>query len=128
MKSILVVDDERHVSRVTKLRLEQEGYRVDVASDGEEALEKLRAQTFDALITDVMMPRMGGQVLCERIGEEYPDRKFFIFVLTSSTESEHRVWAGEMPRTEFLEKPLSLRHLVDRLRFHLGDEPSAVES
>ena len=51
MKSILVVDDEPHVSRVTKGRLEQEGYRIEVARDGEEALEKLQAQAFDSRST-----------------------------------------------------------------------------
>ena len=119
MRSILVVDDDPNVSRVTKLRLEQEGYHVEVARDGAVALERLREQTFDAVITDVVMPGMDGRELCERIGEEFPDRKFFIFVATSSTEGEHRDWAGQMSRTEFLEKPLSLRHLADRLAVHL---------
>ena len=120
MTSLLVVDDEPRVSRVTKLCLERAGYDVEVAFDGAEALEKLVARPFDALITDLVMPRMTGRELCERIEETLRDRKFPIFVVTSSPEEEHREWAARMERVEFFEKPLSLRHLIARLEHHLG--------
>jgi CheY-like chemotaxis protein len=120
MKSILVVDDEPHMTRVKKLSLERAGYQVEVARDGEEALEKLSLRPFDAVVTDLMMPRLNGRKLCEQIQEKMPERRPFIFVVTSSSQDEHREWASQLPRTEFLEKPLSLRHLVSRLRHHLG--------
>ena len=127
MKSILVVDDELHVSRVTRLCLERAGYQVEVAFNGEEALEKLMLQPFDAVVTDVQMPRMTGRELCKQIDARIPDRKFFIFVITSVSDDELREWAADLPRTEFLEKPLSLRHLVARLEHHLGGDPHARE-
>jgi len=124
MKSILVVDDEPRATRVIKLSLEGCGYQVDVACDGEEALEKVLNGSFDAVITDIMMPRMTGQEFCEQVQEKIPDRKFFIFVATSSADEEIEEWCRELPRSEFLEKPLSIRNLIARLRHHLGDDPS----
>ncbi len=121
MKRILFVDDEPHVNRVAQLSLERAGYEVDLASDGVEGLEKLLAEPYDVLITDMIMPRMNGRELCEAIQEQIPDRKFFIFVVTSRSEAEHRECAESLPRAEFLEKPLSLGHLISRLRHHLGD-------
>ncbi len=64
MRSILVVDDEAFVTRVTKLALERAGYHVEVASDGEEALGSLGKCPFDVVITDLIMPRMSGRELC----------------------------------------------------------------
>ncbi len=121
MKRILFVDDEPHVSRVAQLSLERAGYEVELASDGLEGLEKLLAEPYDVLITDMMMPRMNGRELCEAIQEQIPERKFFIFVITSRSEPEHRAWAESLPRAEFIEKPLSLSHLISRLRQHLED-------
>ena len=121
MKRILFVDDEPHVSRVAQLSLERAGYEVGLASDGLEGLEKLLAEPYDVLITDMMMPRMNGRELCEAIQEQIPERKFFIFVITSRSEPEHREWAESLPRAEFIEKPLSLSHLISRLRQHLED-------
>ncbi len=122
MKSILVVDDEPHVSRVVKLRLEEVGYHVELASNGEEALEKLREESFDALITDVVMPRMTGRELCQRISKELPDLDLLIFVITSSSEIEHRDWINEVPRAELIEKPVSTTRLIARLQKRLEGE------
>ncbi len=121
MKRILFVDDEPHVNRVAQLSLERAGYEVELACDGVEGLEKLLAGDYNVLITDMMMPRMTGRELCEAIEEQIPDRKFFIFIVTSRSEDEHREWAERLPRAEFIEKPLSLRHLISRLRHHLGE-------
>ncbi|MEE8558630.1 MAG: response regulator [Myxococcota bacterium] len=122
MKSILVVDDEPHVNRVMKLRLEEVGYRVEIASNGEEALEKLREESFDAMITDVLMPRMTGRELCQRIRKELPDVDLLIFVITSSSEIEHRDWVKEVPRAELIEKPVSPKRLIAYLRRGLEGE------
>ncbi len=83
MTRILFVDDEPNVSRVAQLSLERAGYEVELASDGVEGLEKLLAEPYDVLITDMMMPRMNGRELCEAIQEQIPDRKFLIFIVTS---------------------------------------------
>ena len=120
MRWILVVDDEPHATRLIQRRMESTGYRVEVAPDGLAALEKLEARRYDVLITDLRMPRLDGRELCERVrkcslGEP------LIFVLTSSPEDEHREWTREFPNIEFMEKPVSLRRLVDRVGTRLAE-------
>jgi len=115
MKRILIVDDEPHVIRVMKLALEKAGYAIEEAGNGQQALEKIRNNPPDLLITDIDMPRMNGRELCVQILEEMPDRKFGIYILTARAEDEHRSWSMAMGNFDFLEKPVSIRRLLGRL-------------
>ena len=125
MSFILVVDDEPYATRVLKLSLEGAGHRVEIASDGAQALEKLRTEAgFDVLITDVCMPRMNGRELCKTIRELNADDRPFIIVVTSRPEDEYRDWIRELTSVEFMEKPLSLRRLVERID-RLGKEDAS---
>ncbi len=115
MKKILIADDEPHVLRVLKMSLEKEGYAVDVCANGVEAEALLRQEQPDILITDIQMPQMTGEELCKYIEQRMPERQFLIFVLTSRTEIEHREWSREIDNLLFLEKPVSIRNLVEKL-------------
>ena len=115
MKQILIADDEPHVLRVLKLSLEKEGYAVDVCANGKEAVALLKQEQPDILITDIQMPQMTGEELCRYVEQRFPDRKFLIFVLTSRTEIEHREWSRDINNLLFLEKPVSIRNLVEKL-------------
>jgi CheY-like chemotaxis protein len=115
MKKIVIADDEPHVLRVLKLSLEKEGYAVDTCANGKEALARLEQEYPDILITDIQMPKMTGEELCLHIERHMPDRNFLIFVLTSRTEIEHREWSREVHNLLFLEKPVSIRNLVEKL-------------
>jgi two-component system response regulator MprA len=119
MTLILIADDEPHVVRVLQRALERAGYRVDAVADGAPALERIRAGHPDILITDIQMPRMSGEALCQRIQEEMPQRRFLIFVLTSRTEVEHRQWSREISNLTFLEKPVSIRKLISTIEGYL---------
>jgi len=115
MPRVLIADDEPHVIRVLRLRLEHAGYQVETAANGAVALDHVRDHQPDVLITDVQMPRMTGRELCEQIQAELPDRKFLIVVLTSRTEVEHREWSRKLTNTRFLEKPASMSQLLAML-------------
>ena len=115
MRKILIADDEPHVLRVLKMSLEKEGYYVDVCANGVEAVEKLKLEHPDILITDIQMPQMTGEELCRYIEQRMPQRQFLIFVLTSRTEIEHREWSRDINNLLFLEKPVSIRNLVEKL-------------
>lgn len=114
-KRVLIVDDEAVVIRVLRLALERAGYEVTSRSDGQAALERIMEQAPDVLITDIEMPRMTGEELCKALHERFPDRGFPIFVATSVTAMEHRVWSSEIPKLLFLEKPVSARKLLAAL-------------
>jgi len=115
MKKILIADDEPHVLRVMKMSLENEGYAVDTCANGMEALAHIERQHPDILITDIQMPQMTGEELCRHIADYLPERSFLIFVLTSRTEIEHREWSRQIDNLQFLEKPVSIRNLIERL-------------
>ena len=115
MNKILIADDEPHVLRVLKLSLEKEGYAVETSNNGKEALARLEQSHPDILITDIQMPLMTGEELCKHINAHMPERKFLIFVLTSRTEIEHREWSRDINNLLFLEKPVSIRNLLDKL-------------
>jgi len=115
MNKILIADDEPHVLRVLKLSLEKEGYTVETCANGKEALTRLEQEHPDILITDIQMPLMTGEELCRHIKQHMPERKFLIFVLTSRTEIEHREWSRDIHNLLFLEKPISIRNLLEKI-------------
>lgn len=122
MKWILLVDDEPHVTRLMRSRLESSGYRVEVAGDGEAALEKLSSRPFDAVITDLSMPRLDGQQLCDIVRKGQQHGEPYLIVATSRADEELHEWAQQVPRLSFMEKPVSLLRLVEELRRVLDDE------
>jgi DNA-binding response OmpR family regulator len=80
----------------------------------------------DALITDIQMPLMNGRELCLAIDQALPTRTFPILVMTSRTDREEREWTAATRLLEFLEKPVSMREVVSRLRKHV--DPKSAPS
>ncbi len=128
MKKILIADDEPHAIRILRQSLERAGYQVEGAPNGLAALEKVREQVPDVLITDIQMPRMSGKELCAQIVEEMPQRDLLIFILTSRTEIEHREWSANIDNLVFLEKPISIRKLIANLDEHFSHEKAGGSS
>ncbi|MEC5217202.1 DNA-binding response OmpR family regulator [Actimicrobium sp. GrIS 1.19] len=118
IRKILLVDDEPHVIRILRLMLEREGYHVESANDGNQALDKMVDFAPDVMITDIQMAGMDGRTLCRTARERYAQRTFLILVMTSMTAMEERGWVRELSNIDFLEKPLSPRQLVVRLAKH----------
>jgi CheY-like chemotaxis protein len=119
---ILVADDEVHIRRVVTMFLERAGYTVETASNGKEALDSILKSPPDVLLTDINMPQMTGQQLCQELHKQLPERTFPIYVMTSMTERENRDWQLKIPNSSLLEKPVSMRVLVSDLakRFARG--------
>jgi CheY-like chemotaxis protein len=120
---ILVADDEVHMRRVVTMFLERAGYAVETAANGKEALDAILKSPPDALLTDINMPQMTGQQLCQALQEQLPERKFPIFVMTSMTERESRDWQTKIPNSSLLEKPVSMRVLISDLAKRFAREP-----
>ena len=115
MRRVIVVEDEPHLTRLLKQALTRGGYDVQLCLNGLEGLKAIRDQAPDILITDIQMPKMTGKEMCKALHEEMPGRTFPIFVMSSMVDREHREWSSQMKNVYFLEKPLSMRVLLDRL-------------
>jgi len=111
-KVVLVADDEPYVIRVVKLKLSNAGYEVITASNGLEALEKIKTLKPDVVISDVNMPKLSGKELCFRAIPLKKEKEFLTIVMTSSIEKEDRDWAEAMDKTVFIEKPFSPKKLM----------------
>jgi two-component system chemotaxis response regulator CheY len=110
-KVILVVDDSATVRKFVAASLNMKGFRVVTAADGVEALERMPADKFDLIITDLNMPDMDGYEFIRTLREtpEYCDIP--IIVLSSMTDLKDKDLALEMGAIAFLEKPLSTEAL-----------------
>jgi two-component system response regulator MprA len=111
---ILVVDDDRAVRESLRRSLQFNGYQVELASDGQMALEMVAANRPDALVLDVMMPRLDGLEVCRRLrstGDDLP-----ILVLTARDAVSDRVSGLDAGADDYLPKPFALEELLARLR------------
>ena len=112
---ILVVDDERAVRESLRRALELEGYEIELAADGEEALDRLEANSQpDALVLDVLMPGIDGLEVCRRLrrsGNTLP-----VLMLTARAEVENRVEGLDAGADDYVTKPFALEELLARLR------------
>ena len=112
---ILVVDDERAVRESLRRALELEGYAVELAEDGEKALDRLaQVPPADAAILDVLMPGIDGLEVCRRLrasGSALP-----ILMLTARAEVDSRVAGLDAGADDYLPKPFALAELLARLR------------
>src|SRR5579871_68680 len=128
MARVLVVDDEPAVRRALERALALERHDVVMAADGEEALDALVSAPPDAIILDVMMPRLDGLEVCRRLraaGDRTP-----ILMLTARDAIDDRVKGLDVGADDYLVKPFALRELQARLRAllrRLSDEPEAKE-
>ena len=95
MKRILVVDDEEGIRQLYQEELEEEGYKVELAERGEEALEKISKAKPDAVILDLKMPGMGGLEVLERIREQYKDLPVIISTAYGEYKSDLTTWASD---------------------------------
>jgi two-component system response regulator MprA len=111
---ILVVDDDRAVRESLRRSLQFNGYQVDLATDGQQAIESVNTSRPDAMVLDVMMPRVDGLEVCRRLrgtGDDLP-----ILVLTARDTVSDRVAGLDAGADDYLPKPFALEELLARLR------------
>jgi DNA-binding response OmpR family regulator len=110
---ILVVDDEKLLVKGIKFNLENDGYEVSAAYDGEEAVELAKTNAFDLIILDIMMPKLSGLDACMQIREfsNVP-----IIMLTAKSEDADKLMGFECGADDYLTKPFNILELKARVR------------
>ena len=111
--NVLVVDDERTVCNSCKKILTQEGYNVEVALSGEEALNKVKGKGFDVLITDWKMPEIDGIEVAKRIKKENPD--IAVIMITGYPSVESSIKAMRSGVSDYVPKPFTPEELSDAM-------------
>ena len=124
---ILVVDDEINARDGMRKALERPEWVVETAADGKEAYEKLQQRSFDVMLTDIRMPRMGGMELLRRAREQWSDMD--VIVITAYGEVSNAVEAMKVGAYDYLQKPIDLdelelkvERLLDRRRLSMENE------
>ena len=124
-KRILIVDDEPRYLRLLEANLRTEGYEVATAQDGVQALDVFSVQPIDLVLLDVMMPRLDGFGVCQRLREfsNVP-----IVILTARGEEQDRVRGLDLGADDYLVKPFSATELLARVRAVLRRAQAPTES
>ena len=112
--TILVVDDERNIIELVRLYLRSEGFQVESANDGVEALEKVASIHPDLIILDLMMPQMDGWEVCRRLREQ--NGRIPVIMLTAKSDDVDKIVGLDMGADDYLAKPFNPRELVSRVK------------
>ena len=123
LKAVLVVDDDKQLASALQWILKDENYLVDVAFDGEEALLKVRVHEYDAVICDVMMPRLRGDefyVQAKKLRPKLAER--FIFITGFAADSNIREFLSAR-RLKYLIKPFPINELIACVKELLAEKP-----
>ena len=123
---ILVIEDEVKIAQFIKRGLKEEGYAVDVANDGEQGHFLLSSNDYDAIILDLMLPKIDGLTLCRTLRKE--DNQTPIIMLTAKDTVKDKVKGLDSGADDYLPKPFAFEELLARLRVLLRKRDSRVQT
>ena len=121
-KRVLIVDDEPNIVISVEFLMKREGFAVSVARDGEEALERIHADRPDLVILDVMMPKMNGFEVCERVRADPQLSAVRILMLTAKGREAEMRKGLTLGADAYIPKPFSTRDLVNRVKSLIDSE------
>ena len=112
-RKVLVVDDEKLIVKGIRFNLEQDGMEVDCAYDGEEAVEKAKANKYDIILLDLMLPKMDGLEVCQQIREfsNVP-----IIMITAKGEDMDKIMGLEYGADDYITKPFNILEVKARMK------------
>lgn len=112
-RRVLVVDDEKLIVKGVRFSLEQDGMEVDCAYDGEEALEKIKANEYDIVLLDIMLPKMDGFEVCQQV-REFSDVP--ILMLTAKGDDMDKILGLEYGADDYITKPFNILEVKARIK------------
>lgn len=128
MATILVVDDEEPLQELLSFNLEKEGYKVTVAKDGAEALERVITDNPDLMVLDIMLPGMDGLEVCRQLRQNPRYRELPVIMLTAKGEEIDKVLGLELGADDYMTKPFSPRELLARIKARLRRSQNTGDS
>lgn len=127
---ILVVEDDKHISKLIRYNLEKAGFQCSVTITGEDALALLDQENFDLVLLDIMLPKMDGLEVCRSIKQKEHLSGLPVVMLTAKGEEVDRIVGFELGADDYVVKPFSPRELILRIKAILkrGLKPEKEES
>lgn len=122
---VLIVEDEKPIAEIIKFNLEKEGYIVELAHDGEQALHKVVQMIPDILLLDVMLPKIDGFQVCRKVRENF---NMPILMITAKEEEVDKVLGLEMGADDYITKPFGMRELLARVKANLRRTNNLLEA
>ncbi|MDQ0351228.1 two-component system alkaline phosphatase synthesis response regulator PhoP [Alkalibacillus filiformis] len=124
---VLIVDDEESITTLIEHHLNQEGYMTTIVHDGESAIQSLDHNSFDLVVLDLMLPKLSGIKVCEKMRSNQNDTP--VIMLTAKGEEEDKIKGLNVGADDYLTKPFSPKELVARIqavlrRFNRGETES----
>lgn len=113
---ILIVEDDKHISKLVKFNLEKANYECTIAASGEKAIGTLDSQPINLIILDIMLPGMDGYEICRAIKAKEKLKNIPIIMLTAKGEEVDRIVGLELGADDYIVKPFSPRELVLRVK------------
>jgi two-component system response regulator PilR (NtrC family) len=126
LTKILIADDEKNIRDSLKMVLDEEGYATEVVSDGEEALQKIEAENFDIVITDIKMPQVDGMQLLESAAKIAPDT--FFIIMTAYASVKTAIDALRNGAYDYLIKPVEFDDVIFRIKKLIEYKKLAAEN
>ncbi|MEM7812336.1 MAG: response regulator [Planctomycetota bacterium] len=114
--SVLVVEDERHLAEVLQFNLENEGFDVTVATDGQDGLNRAQALLPDAVVLDLMLPVVDGLQVCRQLRSDPRTQHLRILMLTARSEEVDEIVGFNMGADDYVTKPFKIKPLVHRIK------------
>ncbi len=116
MKKILIADDRSEVVELVRVSLEGEDYQIIDASDGKEALEKIRKEKPDLVLLDVVMPKMDGFEVLSKLKKDPQTREIPVIMLTAQGQKLDQEKGRRLGARDYITKPFSPSHLLNKIK------------
>lgn len=123
---VLLVEDDPHIRELVELHLQLEGLTVVAVADGNDGLARARAENFELILLDLMLPGLDGVTVCRAIRRESRNAETAILMLTARRDESDKVLGLDSGADDYLTKPFGVRELVARVRALLRRRRSAV--
>ncbi|MCG8432358.1 MAG: response regulator transcription factor [Candidatus Omnitrophica bacterium] len=124
---ILVVEDDKDISRLITYQLDREGFDWTAAKSGEKGLKIMEKRRVDLVLLDIILPKMNGWEVCRQIRENERFKSVPVIMVTAKSQETDRVQGFELGATDYIVKPFSVRELILRIKARLRVQKSAEQ-
>jgi len=118
-KQVLIVEDEQDLAELLAYHLQKEGYQTVIAHSGEEAIDAVPNDSFDAVLLDIMLPELNGWEVCRILRESAKGKSLPIIVVTALSDEEARIKGLSLGADDYVSKPYSMKELLLKIRKHI---------